>query len=214
MGRVVLWEVGGAVCLGVLFGLAADYLLRWAEAKQTIEQHSFLAFTLALTLFVLGATKLLGTDGILAVFAAGAALDRVANVSERHQEERVQEAVNQFFTLPIFMLLGLMLPWEQWREWGWRGVALVIAVLLLRRLPFLLLLKRWIPQVKTTKDALFMGWFGPVGVAALFYSMLVLRRTGHEEVWSLGSLMICASLLAHGMTAAPFAKLYGKSRLR
>jgi sodium/hydrogen antiporter len=33
---------------------------------------------------------------------------------------------------------------------------------------------------------------------------------GIEEVWVVGSLVICASLLAHGVTATPFTRLYGR----
>ncbi|MFA7387717.1 MAG: cation:proton antiporter, partial [Thiohalobacteraceae bacterium] len=172
LGRTLLWEVGAAALVGALLGFVAAHLLKRAEAHHSIEQHSFLAFTLALTLFALGVASLLGTDGILAVFIAGITLDHFANASERRQEERVQEAVNQFFTLPIFTFLGLVLPWDQWRALGWAGLAMVVAVLLLRRLPFLLILKRWIPELQDTKDALFLGWFGPIGVAALFYAML------------------------------------------
>jgi len=108
--RVVLWEVGGAVIAGALMGYAAGRLLEWAEAKDTIEHTSFIAYTLALSLSVLGAAKLIGTDGILAVFVAGIAFDMAVRGSERAQEQRVQEAVNRFFILPIFVLLGLTLP--------------------------------------------------------------------------------------------------------
>lgn len=214
LGYTVAWEVGAAVLLGVGLGLGAGHLLQWAEARKTIEKHSFLAFTLALTLFALGAACLLGTDGILAVFIAGIAFDRVANASERRQEERVQEAVNQFFTLPIFTLLGLMVPWEQWFQWGWRGLVLAVAVLALRRVPFFLLLKPLVPQLRSYKDAFFVAWFGPIGVAALFYAMLAVRYTENEVVWSMGSLLVCASLVTHGMTAAPLTKLYGRYRDR
>ncbi|GAA4400609.1 sodium:proton antiporter [Nibrella viscosa] len=211
LGYVVLWEVGGALLFGVLLGAGAGYLLRWAEDRETVQENSFLAFSLALTLIVLGAAKLLGTDGILAVFAAGIAFDRIADTNERHEEERVQEAVNQFFTLPIFTLLGLLLPWEQWYRWGWRGMLLAGLVLLVRRLPFVLLLKPLLPDLRKRNDAFFLGWFGPIGVAALFYATLALRRTGYNEPWSIGSLLICASLVAHGVSAAPLVRWYSRT---
>ena len=37
-----------------------------------------------------------------------------------------------------------------------------------------------------------------------------MRETGIEEVWVVGSLVICASLLVHGVSATPLTKLYGK----
>src|SRR5688500_8038232 len=47
------------------------------------------------------------------------------------------------------------------------------------------------------------------GGAALYYAAFSLRETGIEEVWVVGSLVICASLLVHGVSA-PLTKLYGK----
>ncbi len=208
--RVVLWEVGAAVLLGAAMGYVAGRLLGWAEDKGNIEQPSYLAYTLALSLTVLGGTKLLGTDGILAVFAAGIALNMAVSTEDDTQEERMQEAVNRFFVLPVFVLLGLALPWQQWLELGWAGLLLVAAVLLLRRLPAVLAVTPILPQARGFRDTLFLGWFGPVGVAALFYAALSLRETGTHEAWAVGSLAICASILVHGVTAAPLTRLYGK----
>jgi NhaP-type Na+/H+ or K+/H+ antiporter len=208
--HTVLWEVGMAVVVGALVGYAAGWLLEWAEAKDTIEQTSFIAYTLALSLAVLGGAKLIGTDGILAVFVAGLAFDMAVRGSDRAQEQRVQEAVNRFFILPIFVLLGLTLPWEQWLALGWAGLALAVAVLLFRRLPEVLALNPLLGRVRGLQDALFLGWFGPIGVAALYYANLSLRETGAEVAWVAGSLIITASIIVHGVTAAPLTKLYGR----
>ncbi|GAB4460675.1 MAG: sodium:proton antiporter [Armatimonadaceae bacterium] len=209
--RVLLWEVGAAVGVGIAIGWAAGRLLDWAEAKKSIEEHSFLAFTVALSLLTLGAAKLQGTDGILAVFAAGSAFDGIVGGKERSEEENIQEAVNQFFTLPIFALFGLALPWDKWQELGWSGIGFVAAVLLLRRLPALLLLRPLLHPMDKTRDILFAGWFGPIGVAALFYAMLAMRRTGEEIYWTVGSLLIFSSLIVHGVTATVFTRLYGSA---
>jgi NhaP-type Na+/H+ or K+/H+ antiporter len=108
-------------------------------------------------------------------------------------------------------LLGLTIPWEGWIALGWAGPALAVAVLLLRRLPAVLALGPLLGTVRGRGDALFLGWFGPVGVAALYYSTLAVRETGVEAAWTVGSLVICASILAHGVTATPLSRLYGRS---
>lgn len=209
----LLWEVGAAVVLGAALGYGAGRLLQLAEDKETIERPSYLAYTIALSLLVLGATKLAGTDGILAVFAAGIALNLAVDTETQNEEERMQESVNRFFVLPIFVLLGMALPWGAWLELGWKGLALVGAVLLLRRLPAVLAfgpLLRRTQQVNGVRDALFLGWFGPVGVAALFYATLSVREAGADEAWVVGSLLICASVLVHGVSAAPLTNLYAR----
>ncbi|CAN5733869.1 hypothetical protein BH18ACT11_BH18ACT11_11740 [soil metagenome] len=104
----------------------------------------------------------------------------------------------------------MALPWGAWLELGWAGLLLVGAVLLLRRLPAVLALRRLLGPLRPKgKDVLFLGWFGPVGAAALYYAAFSLRETGIEAAWTVRSLVICASVLVHGVTATPLTKLYG-----
>ena len=208
--RVILWEVGGAILVGILLGYGSGRLLEWAEAKQTIEEYSFLSYAIALTLTVLGTAKLIGSDGILAVFVAGLAFSEALSGKERSEEENIQEAINRFFSLPIFILLGLVIPWQQWQALGWRGLALAVAVLLLRRLPAILMLKSLLKL--RFVESVYVGWFGPIGVAALYYASLSVRETGVEEIWGVSSLLICASIFAHGFTSTPLTEFYGKFR--
>jgi NhaP-type Na+/H+ or K+/H+ antiporter len=107
---------------------------------------------------------------------------------------------------------GLVLPWDRWAELGWRAPAVVLAVLLLRRLPAAVLLAPLVPAVRQARDAVFVGWFGPMGASAIFYAMLALRLTGREEAWVLASLLIAGSLVAHGVTATPMALIYPARR--
>jgi NhaP-type Na+/H+ or K+/H+ antiporter len=59
------------------------------------------------------------------------------------------------------------------------------------------------------KDVLFLGWFGPIGAAALYYAAFSYGETAIEAAWTVGSLVICASLVVHGVSATPLTKLYG-----
>ncbi|MEQ9236069.1 cation:proton antiporter domain-containing protein [Coleofasciculus sp. E2-BRE-01] len=211
--HTILWEIGVAVVVAVLLGYTAGRLLVWSEKKDLIEKKSILAYTIALSLLALGAAKLLGSDGILAVFITGLVFDGLVNTQERTQEERIQEAVDRFFTLPIFLLLGLVMPWQDWLQLGWKGLLLVVAVLFLRRLPAILALSPLIKRLHGVSDPLFVGWFGPIGVAALYYSHLALRLTGNHQVWVVSSLLIFASILAHSISATPLSQLYGSLQM-
>ncbi len=105
----------------------------------------------------------------------------------------------------------MALPWEGWLELGWGSLLLVAAVLLLRRLPAVLALRPLLGPLRSKgKDVLFLGWFGPIGAAALYYAAFSYRETGIEAAWTVGSLVICASLLVHGVSATPLTKLYGR----
>lgn len=208
--HTVLWEVVVGAALAALIGLVAGGTLRWAEARETLERTPLLTVSLALSLTVLGVAELLGTNGVLAAFVAGVVFNAVGSSDAKERQEDVQEAITRFFDLPIFVLLGMALPWEGWLELGWPGLLLAVAVLLLRRMPAALLLRSLLGPLRGTKDVLFLGWFGPIGAAALYYSTHALRETGIEEVWTVGSLVIVASVVAHGITDTPLTKLYGR----
>lgn len=208
--KTVIWEVGGAIIIGGILGYLAGRIFVWAEHKNTTEKQSFLTYTVSLSLVILGLLKLLKTDGILAVFVGGILFSWVVSGKERSEEAKVHEAVDRFFTLYIFVLLGLVLPWQQWLSLGWRGMGLLVAVLLLRRLPVLLLVRPFLGNLKAIQDIVFMGWFGPIGAAAIFYAFLSQRYTGLNSLWPVISLIICGSILIHGITAIPLTQWYGK----
>jgi NhaP-type Na+/H+ or K+/H+ antiporter len=206
----LLWEVLGAIVLGFAIGGLVGRLERWLSARGHLEETSAFTVTVALTFAVLGLVKLLGTDGILAVFVAGIAYNWQADPRDEAQEQKVEEVFNRLFTLPIFVLFGVALPWAEWVALGWRGVAFVVGILFLRRLPMVLALRPAIPPLDRSAATLFVGWFGPIGVAALFYATLAVRETGRETPWVLASLVVAGSILAHGATATVLTFRYSR----
>jgi NhaP-type Na+/H+ or K+/H+ antiporter len=209
--QTVLVEIVAGAVVAALMGYAAGRILRWAESKETMERTSLLTVSLALSLSVLGVTELLHLNGVLAAFVAGIVFNFAGSSDAKESQEEIQEAISRFFDLPIFVVLGMALPWEGWLELGWGGLLLVAAVLLLRRLPAVLALRPLLGPLRgKTKDVLFLGWFGPIGAAALYYAAFSLRETGLEVAWVVGSLVICASVLVHGVSATPLTKLYGR----
>jgi sodium/hydrogen antiporter len=209
--HTVLLEIVAGAALAALMGYLAGKTLRWAERKETMERTSLLTISLALSLTVLGVTELLHLNGVLAAFVAGIVFNFAGSSDAKESQEEILEAISRFFDLPIFVLLGMALPWEGWLELGWRGPLLVVAVLLLRRLTTVLALRPLLgPLRRRTKDVLFLGWFGPIGAAALYYAAFSFRETGIEAAWVVGRLIICASVLVHGVSATPLTKLYGR----
>lgn len=206
----LLWEVLFAVLVGLAIGAVTGRIQQWSLENDYIDETPLTTITIALTILVLGAVKLLGSDGILAVFAAGLAFNRVAPGDPETEEEEATETVEHLFTIPIFVLFGMALPWNEWIALGWAGVALVGAVLVLRRLPMMFTVGRLVPPLQGTADRALAGWFGPIGVAAIFYATLSTHHVGTDMGWIVGSLIITGSIVAYAITTTSLTKLYGQ----
>src|SRR5699024_10893527 len=98
-----------------------------------------------------------------------------------------------------FLLLGAALPWAAWGELGWGAAAFLLVVFGLRRLPIVLALKR--PLGADWPYAVWLGWFSPLGVGALYYlSYSHLEGVTDPVVWTVGSLVIATSTVVHSLT--------------
>ncbi|CUH12161.1 potassium/proton antiporter [Jannaschia seosinensis] len=200
--EVLIIGVLVAILIGAIIGCLVAKALHQANMMDWVEEHSLLGLTVALSLFVVTAAKLLGSDGILAAFAAGAAFNLTIDRSAAYEEQNVQEAIGKLFNLPVFVLFGAMLPWREWIGLGWPLLAFAFAVLFLRRPAAILLTGRGFGGAFKLRDAIFLGWFAPVGVAAIYYAKLAEERTHDPLYWHAASLVILASILSHGITSA------------
>jgi sodium/hydrogen antiporter len=208
--HTLLWEVVVATLVGLGIGLGSARLLRLAESHDLIESDWRLVYTVALSLLAVGVGRIMDSDELLVAFAAGVAFVQIISAEDRQDEEQGQEAVNRFFSIPIFTLFGMLIPWDGWRELGWQGIALAAAVLLLRRPPVLLLLRPLMPQLSRRADAAYLGWFGPIAVAAMYYAAVMEHHLPDPRIWHVVSLMIFASVVVHGISATPLTRLYGR----
>ncbi|KAH9908360.1 Sodium/hydrogen exchanger family-domain-containing protein [Xylariomycetidae sp. FL2044] len=169
------------VALGIVYGWVCGYVARkgakFALYRRWIDSESYLLYPTALALFILGTGNSFGTNDILACFGAGCALNWdgqfLAETERRHDE--VSSCIDVLLNFGGFMYVGAIIPWAEFNqpEHGitpGRLVALGVMVLLFRRIPAIFAFYKTMPEVTTNwKEALFMGYFGPIGVGAVFY---------------------------------------------
>lgn len=204
--------VAAAVGLGLGLGLLAGWVRRRVRAAERVFQaeSTFPLFTLTFSLFVLGVGDALNIDAILGVFVAGLAYNAMIDEDDREPQSRIEEGVDRVLLLPVFVIFGVALPWSDWLAMDWRLLLFVAGVMLLRRLPFVLATRQ--PLRMGRAEAMWLGWFGPIGIAALFY-----LSHSHEQgvidsrVWAAGTLVVAVSTVLHGVTAPVGRRAYTAS---
>lgn len=207
----LLIGVVSAAIIGIVIGYAAAKAIAYAEQRGLVEQQSLLGYTVAFSLVTLGAAELVGADALLSVFLSGFVFNLATDREDKQNEENIQEAVAKLFTLPMFVIFGIALPISAWLDLGWPLLFAAMSVLLLRRPPVLLILYPLLRRQLKGIDIAYIGWFGPIGVAAIYYASLARSQLHKPLVWYAASAMIFASIMVHGATAAPFTRLHKRS---
>ncbi|BFZ58031.1 hypothetical protein PYCC9005_005089 [Savitreella phatthalungensis] len=208
--HVWLYEILLSVIYGVAVGLVARKLLQLSLHHKWVDQEFFLAYFLSLSLFVLGTCGLIGTDDLLAAFIAGNAFSYLDFYRDQTSDDSLQTTLDTLLNLSIFFWIGATMPWEAMKtiDPGWRLVVAVLAILVFGRLPWILAMWKFIPEVRSWKDSLFAGWFGPVGVGAIFYAQIALPYFAddtsyialYQHIKPIVYATALASITVHGIT--------------
>ncbi|KAF8526149.1 Sodium/hydrogen exchanger family-domain-containing protein [Gautieria morchelliformis] len=216
------------VCLGVTFGsvlgFAFRHLMRFCERKDLIDRKSYVAQYVALALLSVGATTLLGSDDLLSAFASGSAFAWDGFFNKQTEDSAFSSVIDLLFNIAAFIYIGAWMPFHLFSSTVltltvWRLVVLGVLVLILRRLPIVLALYRWIPDIKTFREAVFSGHFGPIGVGAIFISTLAVEQLPHAHdppqnqvellsasIQPIVAFIVLCSVAVHGLSI-PFFSL-------
>jgi NhaP-type Na+/H+ or K+/H+ antiporter len=207
--RFVLQDVG----LGFLFGLACGWVASLLMPRsgrggltRSIPAHQKSLFALGVAFATYGLTVLSPKgNGFIAVFVAAIVLS-VRRPDVRAHFERNSEELVEIVKLGVFLVFGSLLTLHAFTREGWAAIALVAATFLLAR-P----LAVWLALAGTRTDAatrLFMGWFGPKGVASMTFALIVLDRNiaNGVRIFDLTALVVFCSIVVHGITDTPGAK--------
>ena len=193
-----------AWCIGYVASL-----LMPSESSRPLEHpipsHQKSLYALGVAFATYGATVLSPKgNGFIAVFVAAIVLGLRRPDLRKHFEQRADEIV-EIVKLGIFVVFGSLLSLDALESSGWAALALVAATFLIAR-PVAV----WVALLGTDTDRqtrLFMGWFGPKGVATMTFSLLVLDQhiAAGERIFDLTALVVFCSIVAHGLTDTPGA---------
>ncbi|KAK6840198.1 hypothetical protein PG990_011797 [Apiospora arundinis] len=168
-----------SVAYGAVVGWVAKEALHFAEDRKWVDRESFLVFALSLALFITGTCGLIGSDDVLACFIAGNVFTWDDWFRLETLDDSLQPTIDMLLNVTIFMWYGAVCPWHKFIDNDvipiYRLVPLGILVLLFRRPPVIIGLHWWIRQIEDIRQAIFMGFFGPVGVSGIFYMYITIE---------------------------------------
>jgi NhaP-type Na+/H+ or K+/H+ antiporter len=206
--RFVLQDIGLGFLYGIVCGWIASVLMPRESDRATsdgIPTHQRSLFALGVAFATYGITVLSPKgNGFIAVFVAAIVLS-VRRPDVREHFERNSEEIVEIVKLGIFFVFGSLLTVHAFTREGWAALGFVAVMFLLAR-P----LAVWLSLLGTRTDTftrLFMGWFGPKGVASMTFALIVLddQLANGTRIFDLTALVVFCSIIVHGISDTPGA---------
>jgi sodium/hydrogen antiporter len=209
--RHIVEQLGYGTLAGLCIGLSGGWLLGAAEQRRWIEPAWRQLGVVAIPLLCIVASEAVVTSMFIAAFVAGLAVQVGFKQAGRHSVEFAEDW-GQFLNLAIFYLFGLLAA----RASGDFEVAhllyAVLSLTLVRMVPVAIAL---VGTHLSPATVLFMGWFGPRGLASIVLTLVYLGEASQAPnaplIRTTVMMTVLLSIVAHGVSAVPGIARYGRA---
>jgi NhaP-type Na+/H+ or K+/H+ antiporter len=207
--RLVLEELGIGIAVGLGLTAVGVWMLRWCGDRGWITEVWMQLTVVGLALGCFAVAQSLHGSGYIAAFVGGLLFGVMAKEAT-HKFVLAAEGLGETLALMTWMLFGAVVVGKAFQHLTWNMAAYtLLSLTVVRMLPIYLSLAG---TSESPASRLFLGWFGPRGLASIVFAIIVVNRDVPEG-WFMGmvvAITVFASLIAHGITANPLAKRLGE----
>jgi len=211
-GVAAVTQIGLAVVAAVVVGLGGGLLVNRARSHGWTSPVSDQLAVLALSVLSYAGAVAIGGNGFVAAFLGGLLFGQ-ATKGRLGAPVEFSETVGLFMSFFVWTLFGVLFVGPVLTGsvyWAAIGYA-VLSLTVVRMLPVALSLTGLGMHRSTW---LFMGWFGPRGLASVVFTLVALEdlhadSPAQSPLVQVATWTILLSVLAHGLTAGFLAPRYG-----
>ena len=206
----IVEQLGYGMLVGGGIGLVGGWLIGLTWRSKWMAESSQQLGVVALPLLCLLFSAAIGASMFIAAFVAGLVFQVGLKGTARHEVEFTDEW-GQLINLAVFFLFGMVVAsdWAHFTWTHWLYACLSLTVVRILPVAVSLVGTRLHPAT-----VLFMGWFGPRGLASIVLGLVYLEMEPHlpgEETIRLTVIAtVCLSIFAHGLSAVPGLNLYAR----
>ncbi len=198
-------QVGFGIAAGVLAGAVGGKVLDLRAAAGAVEGIYRQLATVAIAVVAFASAGLVGGNGFIAAFTAGLAFGQVARPHCAGVQDFTEDE-GELLTAVTFVIFGAVLVGPVLDDLSWRtGLYVLASLTVVRMLPVLVAL---VGSGTLVETRLFLGWFGPRGLASILFALLVvddLDSPVGDSVFTVAAWTVLASVFLHGVTASAWA---------
>jgi NhaP-type Na+/H+ or K+/H+ antiporter len=206
-GLTALVDIVGGVAIGIAVGYLGGRLTTTARARDWIAPGGRRVAVLMLALASFAISRELDVNYFVAAFVAGLAF-RAAIGADDEQATELPELLGRVLSLAVWFVFGAVLLLKGLETADWRvGLYAVASLTVIRIVPVLVAL---IGSGTDRPTALFVGWFGPRGLASVVFGLLIVEELPANDpavktVLATIACTVVLSVVAHGITGRPLS---------
>ncbi len=205
VARFVAEQIGFGVAAGLIAGGLGGLVLARSVRSDHVSGVFRQLSTLAVPVVAYATAVLLGGNGFIAAFVGGIAFGRAIPGAVEHVVDFTEDYA-ELLTAATFLVFAAGTAGPLLDALDWRVALYVVASLtVVRIVPTLIALAGSGLLLETR---LFLGWFGPRGLASILFMLTVvedLSAAAAQPLLVAISWTVLVSVYAHGLSAAPWA---------
>jgi NhaP-type Na+/H+ or K+/H+ antiporter len=203
-------QIGYGAIVGITLGLLGGWLSgRVIRKGWTSKLYSRVEF-LALAIISWLVADMLGGSGFIAAFLAGMASGAMGKKVEE-EEIVLTEAEGSILSLAVFFIFGTTVATNLPSIGLSEVVYAVLSLTVIRMIPVAISM---IGTGLHRETVLFLGWFGPRGLASVVLMLIALEEAGGipgiETIVLVVITTVLISIFAHGISAGPAGEWYSR----
>ena len=214
LGRFLLEQLGYGTLIGLGVGAAGGWLLDAASRRDWMAAPMAQLGLVALPLLCMLLSEETGASMFIAAFVGGLAVQIRFRNAGKHSIEFTEEW-GQLFDFFVFFLFGLVVARDAAQFSAAHFVYAALSLTVVRVAPVALAL---VGTRLAPATVLFVGWFGPRGLASIVLGLVYLDAAGAGSSTETIRLTVIAtvlvSIVAHGVTAMPGIGWYSRALAR
>jgi len=200
--KLLIEQIGIGVGVGIGLTIVGSMLIRQCAQRGWITESWRQLPVIALALSCFALAQILGGSGFIACFVGGLLFGSLAR-EHKHGLLLAAEGTGDTLALVTWVVFGGAVVGQVISNFTWQVVLYsVLSLTVVRMLPVFLVLAGCGIR---SDEKLFMGWFGPRGLASIVFAVMVIGEhlPGSDTITSTVACTILFSIIAHGLSANP-----------
>jgi len=209
--KLPLEAIGIGAGVGIVLAVIGSSLVKFCGSRGWISGAWTRIPVITLAMFCFALSQWLGGSGFIGAFVGGMLFGGLIKNHEIKEDLLAgAESLGNLMSMLTWFVFGALALGKGLQDVSWQVILYaVLSLTIVRMLPVVLCLV----GVKMRLDSkLFIGWFGPRGLASIVFIVIVLEENlpGAETLVAVVTWTVALSIIAHGVSAVPFANRYAK----